>query len=288
MLRAAKNAPGEWVVWRLVHSALKKHFSAIHIRDFGHGEHRTITEGTEITNPSVAIRPSRDLRVQTPLPTIFYVNHSAWWDGHLCMALARFGLHCEPYLMMEEKNLARYRFFTWAGAFGVDRDDVRAALASLDYAAGLLRPSPRSKLLPGMFVFPQGTITPNDLRPLRLYSGAARLALRVAAHQPIRLVPVALRYEFLQEQRPEAFISVGPGIVVGDTGDQGGSSLPTPKILTTALTTALTAELDALHNDVTAEQFTGFATVLRGSRGIDRIFDQATSRGRRQSRRLSQ
>jgi 1-acyl-sn-glycerol-3-phosphate acyltransferase len=127
-------------------------------------------------------------------------------------------------------------------------------------------------------VFPQGTLIPNDRRPLRLYSGLARLAQRVGQ---VQLVPVAFRYEFLQEQRPDAFASIGPPRLLTP------ATPIHPRALTTELTAALTAEVDALHADITAEQFAGFTTILRGKQGIDRIFDALASRGRRESRRLT-
>ncbi len=251
MIRAAKNPLGETLVWQLIRHAVTTHFSAVHARWRDEGER----------NAAPA------------LPTIYCPNHSNWWDGYLCMVLARTVFHHEPYLMMEERNLARYRFFTWAGVFGVDRDDARAAVASLDYAADLLRGHPAR----GLYLFPQGTMVPNERRPLRLYSGAARLAQRVGR---VRIVPVAFRYTFLQEQRPEAFISIGPAHEV--TADAH------PRATTAWLGDAITAELDALTADVTAEHLTDFTTIMRGQSGIDRAFDRLASRDRRASRRLAQ
>jgi 1-acyl-sn-glycerol-3-phosphate acyltransferase len=245
MIKAAKNPPGEAAVWWLIRSSIRKQFSAVHVRG--------------ATQPQT-------------LPTIYAPNHSTWWDGYMCMVLAQYALHHEQYLMMEEKNLKRYRFFTWGGCFGVDRDDAHAALASLVYAAELLRDHPNR----GLYLFPQGTMVPNERRPLQLYSGLARLARRVGA---VRVVPVAMRYTFLQEQRPECFISLGTGQTVDAT--------TSPRALTAWLTTAMTAELDALTADVTAERLSDFTTVLRGQNGIDRVFDRVASRQRRESRRLA-
>ena len=246
MIRAAKNPLGQAALTWLVRSSLRKHFNAVHVRG-------------EVSGSA--------------LPTIYAPNHSTWWDGHLCHVVANDVLHHDGYLMMEERNLKRYRFFTWAGCFGVNRDDARAAIASLDYAAELLRGHPER----GMYIFPQGTMVPNERRPLHLYSGVARLAQRVGA---VRVVPVAMRYSFLQEQRPDIFISIGVGRDV--------SATDTSRALTAWLGSAITSELDALTADVTAERLDGFTTVLRGKGGIDRIFDQLASRGRRESRRLTQ
>lgn len=250
MIAAAKNPLGAWALWQLVRSSVRRQFNAVHLR--------VATDGPDTT----------------PAPTIYYVNHSAWWDGYLSLVLEHQALHHDPYLMMEDRNLRRYRFFTWAGAFGVDRDDPRAALQSLEYAATLLRDHPDR----AVYVFPQGTLEPNDRRPFHLYSGLARLALRVGV---VRLVPVALRYEFMQEQHPDAFINVGGALLI--TPQQS----PTPRALTAQLTAALTATVDALHSDVTGEHFDDYTTILEGRGGIDRRFDRFMFRKRRQSRRLS-
>jgi 1-acyl-sn-glycerol-3-phosphate acyltransferase len=248
MIQAAKNPLGERLVWRLVRSSLRSHFHAVHVRRNG---------DEQIAH----------------LPTIYYVNHSNWWDGYLCMALNQLALRQDCYLAMEQKNLRRYRFFAWAGVFGLDRDDGRDALAALDYAAALLKDHPER----AAFMFPEGTMAPNDHRPLRFYSGVAHLARRVG---DVRIIPIVLRYEFLQEQRPEAFISVGPPQIVS------AASLH-PRALTASLATTLTTELDALRDDVVAERLADFQPILQGKGGVDRIFDRAMSRGRRESRRLS-
>jgi hypothetical protein len=57
-----------------------------------------------------------------------------------------------------------------------------------------------------MWLFPQGEMLPQDRRPLKFFSGIAKLAEKIAN---VNLVPVCFRYEFLMEQRPEVFISIG-------------------------------------------------------------------------------
>jgi chlorobactene lauroyltransferase len=252
MIKAAKNPVGHWLVWQIARSSITKQFNTVQVR------RRAPQEADQLT-----------------LPTIYYVNHSNWWDGFICEALVQQSIHQDCYLFMEEKNLKRYRFFTWAGAFGVDRDDGRAALGSLAYAAATLKAQPGR----GVFIFPQGTMTPNERRPLQFYSGVAHLARRIGQ---VRLVPIALRYEFMQEQRADAFISIGAARTVANL------ATPQMRTLTNDLAATLTAELDALSADIVAERLADFHTIMRGGGGIDRVFDRAMSRDRRESRRLSQ
>ena len=92
------------------------------------------------------------LRYEAELPTIFCLTHTNWWDGYMAQLLNRSVFKKDGYLMMEEINLARYPFFTWIGVFGVDRDDPRKALLSIDYAANLLHER-RDRAI---WMFPQG------------------------------------------------------------------------------------------------------------------------------------
>src|SRR5689334_6980189 len=69
------------------------------------------------------------LKIEGPLPhpsdgpLIIYPNHPSWWDGYMSFVLVRRALRdrFESYLMMEEPELRRYRFFSWAGCFSVER-----------------------------------------------------------------------------------------------------------------------------------------------------------------------
>ena len=57
-----------------------------------------------------------------------------------------------------------------------------------------------------VWIFPQGKIEANDVRPLRFQNGI-RALVREAGR--VRVVPLALRYEFWQDERPEALVRFG-------------------------------------------------------------------------------
>jgi len=252
MIRAAKNPIGGWLVWQIIRSSIVKRFHAVHVRE---------------SEPQTS-----DLR---QLPTIYYANHSNWWDGFMCMTLVQYVFHQDSYLIMEERNLKRYRFFTWVGVFSVDRDDARSAITSLNYAAEILNGAPGR----GLYIYPQGTMVPNERRPLDFFSGIAHLASKI--NGDVRLVPIAIRYQFLQEQRPEVFIHVGKARIIS----------PDQRIkahqLTEELRLTLTADIDQLTADVIAEHTSDFRTIMAGQGGVDRTLDRLLLRGNRQSRRLS-
>lgn len=195
-------------------------------------------------------------------PLIVYLNHPSWWDGYLCFVIDRILLRSsfDSYLMMEDKQLRSYRFFTWSGAFSVDRTRPESAARSLRYSAKLLgreRPS-------ALYIFPQGMLSPSDQRPLRLYRGAAQIAILL--DREVTFLPVALRYEFGKEQLPEAFLRIGP------------AHRARPPLQATALTRELQQRLsrncDQLRDDFLSGRTASYPTVLRGRQGINRLFDR--------------
>ncbi len=193
-------------------------------------------------------------------PLIFYLNHASWWDGYMMMLTHRAILHrrFESYLMMEEKQLRAYRFFTWCGAFSINRHNPADVEATMTYISRLLRER-RDRAL---YIFPQGRIVHNDLRPIVTYPGVANIAERVG---DVALCPVIYRYEFRGEQRPEAFIRMGPF--------HRAQAPYNAQALQSEITQRLTASADALRDAVIAGDTSNFAVLMHGRPGIDRLFD---------------
>lgn len=133
-------------------------------------------------------------------PSIFYANHSSWWDGLAVLEFLR-KFNFENYVMMEETQLKKLFLFRKLGAFSVARENPRQAAASVNYAVNLLKENSNRTLL----IFPQGEILPNDIRPLRFYQGLARIVEKVGS---CHTVPVALRYEFTGNFKPEIFVKI--------------------------------------------------------------------------------
>jgi hypothetical protein len=198
-------------------------------------------------------------------PLIIYPNHPSWWDGYMCFLLTRMVLRgrFEAYLMMEEPQLRRYRFFTWAGCFSVDRDDPRSAARSVAYISRLLA----TRRARALVIFPQGAIAPNDRRPLEIYAGAAHIARRAGG---ATLWPVALRYEFRSEQRPEVFIRAGPVHYAPAEIDV--------RALTSEIAQRLTAAADVLRDDITGGRLDEYQVLLRGRVGVNRVWDVVRGR----------
>jgi chlorobactene lauroyltransferase len=244
MLPAHKFPLGKRLVWWLIDSSIRKHFDRVFLR----------------------MRSERSDDQRT-LPMLMCANHSSWWDGYVATLVER-AMGADAYLMMEEAQLRRYFFFRWAGCFSVDRQNARSAMQSLQYAAHLL------KERPGRFVwlFPQGTISPNDTRPLVFFTGAAYLARMTT---PVLLYPVATRIEYLAEQHPDLFISVGEPILIAAEDTKMRGFL---KHCTKQLEERVTLELDQLRNDVLASDYASFTQIMRGRSSMNRIFDTALFR----------
>jgi 1-acyl-sn-glycerol-3-phosphate acyltransferase len=195
------------------------------------------------------------------LPTLYYANHVSWWDGWVAFFLFHERWRVEGYLMMEERQLERYRFWQRCGCFSVDRSDPREGMRSVLYGADLLRSKPRRSL----WIFPQGEIGPNDRRPLHTFTGAAQLARRAGR---VRCVPVALRFEFRGEQRPEALVRIGePHIVDGMDA----------KTLHAEMDQRLLREVDALHDDLNSGAVHDYQTALTGQVSINVWWDRVRS-----------
>ncbi len=205
-------------------------------------------------------------------PLIGYLNHPSWWDGYMAFLLHREVLRraFENYLMMDERQLKSYRFFSWIGVFSVSLTDSEEAARSVAYIGRRLRER-RDRML---WIFPQGLLTPNDRRPLAVFPGAARIARQAGG---ATLWPVAVRYEFRNEQRPEAFIRAGPAHRAPPDADEAA--------LTEQVRARLTAATDALRDEVQTDRLEGYRVLLRGRPGVNRIFDAALRVFRRRSRR---
>ncbi len=133
-------------------------------------------------------------------PVLLFCNHTNWWDGLMVYLLTRYMPHKACYCMMEEKQLKHYRFFTWLGAFSVDLSSPIRSAASLRYAQRLLMKNDTA-----IWIFPQGKLCRQN-EPVEVKPGTDYLATN-APHA--LLVPVAFRYDFFREDRPNVLIEIG-------------------------------------------------------------------------------
>jgi 1-acyl-sn-glycerol-3-phosphate acyltransferase len=130
---------------------------------------------------------------------LVYLNHSSFWDGFIVHQLAQVA-GWNGFAMMEEAQLARYRFHTRIGAFSVKRGDPASALTTLRHARSVLR-RPGAALI----VFPEGVLLPGG-GPLGPFARGVEVLARAAK---VRCLPVAVRYAFLEHEFPDVLLDVG-------------------------------------------------------------------------------
>ena len=67
----------------------------------------------------------------------------------------------------------------------------------------------------GFWIFPQGIVRPPNYRPIEFQTGLAYVAQNVAKkHGGVNLIPLAVNYTFLREDRPECLAEVGEPIII--------------------------------------------------------------------------
>lgn len=191
------------------------------------------------------------------VPSIIYANHSNWWDGLAAFYLSKVLWNIDAYVMMDIEQMQKYRFFKRIGAFSVNRNNPRDAMESVEYSVELLKGTNRV-----LWIFPQGTMQANDLRPIKFYNGISKIAQKLGE---VNLIPASFRYEFLMEQRPEIFISIGKA--------KHFDKIEDIKSLTEDLNTELIKELDSLRNTVINSELGGFKQILQGKQSRNKTLE---------------
>lgn len=226
LITAHKQGPLRHAVHAMIRWKLRGHF------------HRVLAQG---------LGPLREALDDDPSGVLFLANHSCWWDFFMAHWL-NVTVPVDGYGMTDHSNMVKFGFFRRIGAYSVDRTDPASVRASLDYTAALL-----ARARAGVWFFPQGRIACNDARPLE-FQGGLRLLLQRAKR--LRIVPAALRYEYWQDERPEALARFG---------DPAWVDRSTKATVLDDWRDRLTAVLDALTADALTQDASRFDLVLAGT-----------------------
>jgi len=194
-----------------------------------------------------------------PIPLIVYCSHGGWWDAGLAIALTNAHFDVESYGMMEEKQLKKYRFFRNIGMFSVHRNNPRSAVKSLQHAVSLLKNSRKV-----LWMFPQGELVHQEIRPIHAYSGIVNLVEMLGEAW---CVPVAIRYDFLKEQQPEAWLSIGEPELYSR------ESFSKKQDITEHISKKLTNLMDEVRNDIMHHHVQGYRTVIQGKTSVEKRWD---------------
>ncbi len=143
-------------------------------------------------------------------PTIIFSQHCNWWDGIVMYHISNKILGREIRLMVEELN--RFPLLRHGGAFSVNKKSPQASMKALKYAVEEI-----GKLSNILAIFPQGIIRPPHYRPIEFQTGLAYMAQSaVKKYGKVNLVPIAVDYTFLRDNRPEVIVSMGEVITLTD------------------------------------------------------------------------
>lgn len=185
------------------------------------------------------------------LPIIMYAPHSNWWDGIVGYVVSNGICHSEFRLMVEE--LKRFPILRHAGCFSVNKKSPQASMEALKYAIHEL-----SNRNCNVYLFPQGIIKPPNFRPIEFQSGLAYMVEKAAKrYGKVGLLPIAVNYFFLRDNRPEVFIEFGKRIEVvsGEKIDR--------KAFTEYLAKNLEELCDNQIQDISHARFEGYDTLFQ-------------------------
>ena len=183
-------------------------------------------------------------------PLLVVSNHTAWWDALVALVVSR-ALGADGHALMDAENLRRLPFFGRAGAFGVDLADPADGARALRYAAHLLDRPGRL-----VWIFPQGRERPVTERPLAFQPGSAEIA-RLARRA--RVLPVALRYELGEAERPVAWVSLGAPLSPAPPGKRADVQEERAR-----QEQGVAAELDRIDGAIRAGDAASFPALIEG------------------------
>ena len=141
------------------------------------------------------IHISRKPQISLDKSVLVLSNHFSWWDGFFVWQLNRMLLNKKYHVMMLEEQLKKNSFLRTAGAFSIDRSNMRKAITSLNYAAELLEDSGNMVLM-----FPQGQIESQHVNKPSFRSGVVRIAQKVTA--PFDIVFCINLIDYFSDRKP--------------------------------------------------------------------------------------
>ena len=185
------------------------------------------------------------------MPVIMYAPHSNWWDGIVAYAICSGICKKELRLMVEE--LKRFPLLRHAGCFSINKKSPQASMEALKYAVDEV-----ANTNCNMYLYPQGIIKPPNFRPIEFQSGLAYMVDKVVKkYVKVSLLPVAVNYFFLRDNRPEVFVEFGQRIeIFNDTKIDR-------KSLTESLANNLEELCDKQFDDISHAHFEGYDTLFQ-------------------------
>lgn len=137
-------------------------------------------------------------------PILLLPNHATWWDGFFPYMLNELCWQREYFIMMLEHRLKEFWFFRFLGAFSINQQSPKGIVETLDYTVQLLQ----GKRI--IVMFPQGELSAWGKRPLGYNRGIERVLKKCRDEgKRVAIVPLAMRCEFLDDEKPHIFLLCG-------------------------------------------------------------------------------
>jgi len=136
--------------------------------------------------------------------TIYYLNHTSWWDGLIPFLLNQKLFKQNARALMEDKQMRQHKFFSKIGAFSVNLSEPRAALKSLRYAVDSMKRSNSS-----LFIYPEGKIVPFSTQKPEFQKGLGWIAGRTTDTD---IVPIGIYIHTARHDKPELNLKIGPAV----------------------------------------------------------------------------
>ena len=190
-------------------------------------------------------------------PTIFFACHCSWWDGPIAYILCRGLLKTDMQMMIEE--LYRFPLLSRIGGFSVEKASPTSSLKALNYCLSFLQESQKS-----LWIFPQGSVLPPDHRPIKFAGGISYLCKKLKG---VNLIPIAHRYNFLRENRPELLIEIGKPIILG-------SDYINRKNLTAYLENEFTIFLDKQRQEISSGNLAGYEFFFKSRLCVAKLIEK--------------
>ncbi len=177
----------------------------------------------------------------TNVPTILFAPHCNWWDGIVLYNTTHRIFHKEIRLMVEELN--RFPLLRRGGAYSVNKKSAQSAMKALKYSIDVV-----GDIRNMLCIFPQGIIRPPHYRPIEFQTGLAYIAEKaLIKYGKVNLIPMAIDYCFLRDNRPEVIVEFGKRIELVKGGELEKLSR---KELTHYLENSLQETCDNLFNEI--------------------------------------
>ena len=184
-------------------------------------------------------------------PIIMFAPHHNWWDGMVGYNICNRIFKKEIRLMIEELN--RFPLIRRGGAFSVNKKSPQASMPALKFAVETL-----GDVNNILYIFPEGIIKPPNHRPLELQTGMTYIAEKAAKkYGKVALMPVAVNYYFLRDNRPEVLIEFGD--IIHLNGDEKVDR----KEYTHRMGKILEGLCDSQINDIHHGSFQGYQTLFK-------------------------